>query len=36
MDWLTHLYLYGYVNLTLDVRNARPAFTNPSEEPANA
>lgn len=28
---LTHLFLYGYVNLTLDMRNARPAFTNPSD-----
>ena len=32
MDWLTHLYLYGYVNLRLDMRNARPAFTNPSDK----
>ena len=31
MDWLTHLFVYGYVNMTLDVRNARPAFTNPSD-----
>jgi len=29
MDWLTHLYIYGHVTLTLDVRNARPAFTEP-------
>lgn len=31
MNWLTQLYLYGHVNLTLDMRNARPAFTNPSD-----
>lgn len=31
MDWLTHLYLFGRVNLTLDMRNARPAFTNPAD-----
>lgn len=32
MDWLTHLYLYGYVTMTLDVRNARPAFAEPSRK----
>lgn len=32
MDWLTHPYLYGHVTLTLDMRNARPAFTNPREK----
>jgi hypothetical protein len=26
MDMLTELYLYGRVNLVLDMRNARPAF----------
>jgi len=29
MDWLTQLYLTGRVTLTLDTRNARPAFTEP-------
>lgn len=32
MDWLTHLYLYGYVNLTIDSRNAVPAFTEPKDK----
>ena len=31
MDWLTHLFIYGEVNLTLDVRNARPAFAPPAD-----
>lgn len=31
MDWLTHLYLYGYVNMRLDVSNAQPAFPPPSD-----
>lgn len=33
LDWLTELYLYGSVNLTLDMRNARPAFPQEREEP---
>lgn len=32
MDWLTHLYIYGYVDMRLDVRNARPAFTEPTKK----
>lgn len=32
MDWLTHLYLFGRVTMTLDVRNARPAFEPPKTE----
>lgn len=32
MDWLTHLYLYGFVDLRLDMRNARPAFTNSEDK----
>lgn len=31
MDWLTHLYLFGHVDLRLDLRNARPAFTPPAD-----
>lgn len=30
MDMLTHLYLFGRVNLVLDMSNARPAFTPPA------
>lgn len=32
MDWLTHLFMYGQVTLTGRLSDARPAFTNPSEE----
>ena len=31
MSILTYLYLYGRVTVTLDMRNARPAFPEPNE-----
>jgi hypothetical protein len=31
MHWLTQLYLFGRVDLRLDMRNARPAFTPPAD-----
>jgi len=36
MDLLTHLYLFGRVNLVLDLSNARPAFAPPADHKENA